>query len=30
MDPLWNNGLYHAIFQFPDGSSDSKNFTIAH
>lgn len=30
MDPLWNNGIYHAIFQFPDGSSESKNFNIAH
>ncbi len=30
MNPLWNNGLYHAIFQFPDGSSESKQFNIAH
>lgn len=30
MNPLWNNGLYHAIFQFPDGSSDTKQFNIAH
>ncbi|MBZ0207532.1 MAG: hypothetical protein K8H89_14510 [Flavobacteriales bacterium] len=28
IDNQWKPGLYHAIFQFQDGSSTSKNFTI--
>lgn len=29
MDPQWPTGLYHAIFQYADGSSESMNFTVA-
>ncbi|MEZ4757049.1 MAG: hypothetical protein R2817_09495 [Flavobacteriales bacterium] len=26
----WPNGLYHAVFQYPDGSSESVSFTVEH
>jgi hypothetical protein len=29
MTPQWPSGLYHAIFQYADGSSESLNFTVA-
>lgn len=29
MDQQWPAGLYHAIFQYADGSSESLNFTVA-
>lgn len=28
MDPEWPNGIYHAIFQYGDGSSTSRNFSV--
>jgi len=28
MNPAWPSGLYHAIFQYGDGSSTSKNFSV--
>ncbi len=29
MSTQWPNGIYHAIFQFPDGSSMSVSFTVS-
>lgn len=29
MTSQWPNGIYHAIFQFPDGSSSSVSFTVS-
>lgn len=29
MTSQWPNGIYHAIFQFPDGSSSSLSFTVS-
>jgi hypothetical protein len=26
----WPNGLYHAVFQYPDGSTESVSFTVDH
>lgn len=28
MPTPWPSGIYHCIFQYPDGSSDSKNITV--
>jgi hypothetical protein len=30
MNPLWNNGLYHAVIQYPDGSSETVHFNVQH
>ncbi|MBK7483252.1 MAG: hypothetical protein IPI72_11025 [Flavobacteriales bacterium] len=28
MDTIWDEGLYHAIFYYPDGSSETTSFIV--
>ncbi len=28
MDTIWDEGLYHAIFYYPDGSSKTTSFIV--